>query len=136
QRGNGRSGRYVFCVDGVPVNEAALKPRMPRGKHDVTHCDASPERGSALPQMARLGTPQMARLTPTALPQVAMESCDSFESNESESPPSPLIIINADADEVSFETLWRSVRGERGHAGPAITQWSKLNKADRLKVGN
>jgi hypothetical protein len=140
QRGNGRSARYVFCIDGIPINEAGLRSGKTSRNRNVTQCDASAENaveaGAATPQMARLATPQMALLTPAATPQMARESCDSFESNESESPPNPLIIINPGADEISFETLWRAVQGERGHTGPAITAWSKLTSTDRLKVGN
>jgi hypothetical protein len=157
QRGNGRSARYVFCIDGMPVNDAALTPGklaaqrvgMPRNvtvtqcdaaAATVTQCDAAAanntKTSAASTPMARLASTPMARLDGAASPRMAMESCDSSESNEHESPPNPLIIINADADEISFETLWRSVRGERGHTGPAITAWSKLNRADRLKIGN
>lgn len=116
QRGNGRSARCVLCIEGIPI---------------------VPPSASATPQVAKQATPEMARLTPSATPQVAKESCDSLESIEFESPPKPPTNgeVFGPQGEPTFDEFWKVLTDNPGPSGPAIAQWRKLSRDDKLAIG-
>lgn len=130
QRGS-RSARYVFSINGQPINDTAVPPAQRRDDdRGEPQWNDKQKTASASPDVAIYALPPVARLDASASPQVAMESCYSSESIEPESLPNPSKSAG------SFEAFWSAIVEERGPPGPALRVWGKLSDDDRARIAN
>lgn len=122
QRGNGRSCRYTFCIDGMPL--IVLAGSDWKSTSGSNRKDAS---GLELP----------------ARKDASDKSNKRFDSNEQESPLTPnppkleLGRERGPVREVSFADFWDASRGNSARndkVGPARAQWLKLPLADRCEI--
>lgn len=146
QRGNGRTCRYTFCVDGRPIFEG-VKGCPPVGAGVPTSGLDGADILPARKELSGLDRTESSGLTPSARKEASAKSYKLSESCELESSPNPLPTVtpSREPDEVlppsfatiTFQDFWNASRinsATNDKVGPARSEWQKLDAVDRDQI--